>query len=115
VLVDEINRAPPKTQWGLLDSMQERYVTADAVTHELARPFILLATQNPVKYAGTHPLPENQLDHFMVRVSPGYPSPDGELVMLAEPPPVRRTVGARARAAARSLGVATASWRRASS
>jgi MoxR-like ATPase len=84
VLVDEINRAPPKTQSGLLECMQERHVTVDTVTHELARPFIVLATQNPVEYAGTYPLPENQLDRFMVRVSLGYPSADREVSMLAE-------------------------------
>jgi MoxR-like ATPase len=84
VLVDEINRAPPKTQSGLLECMQERHVTVDAVTHELARPFAVLATQNPVEYSGTYPLPENQLDRFMVRVSLGYPSPGREVEMLSE-------------------------------
>ncbi len=84
VLVDEINRAPPKTQSGLLECMQERHVTVDTVTHELARPFIVLATQNPIEYAGTYPLPENQLDRFMVRVSLGYPTADREVSMLVE-------------------------------
>jgi MoxR-like ATPase len=84
VLVDEINRAPPKTQSGLLECMQERHVTVDTVTHELARPFTVLATQNPIEYAGTYPLPENQLDRFMVRVSLGYPSPDQEVEMFSE-------------------------------
>jgi MoxR-like ATPase len=84
VLVDEINRAPPKTQSGLLECMQERHVTVDAVTHELARPFTVLATQNPIEYAGTYPLPENQLDRFMVRVSLGYPSTEREVEMFAE-------------------------------
>ena len=74
VLVDEINRASPKTQSGLLECMQERRVTVDVHTHELARPFVVLATQNPVEYEGTYPLPEAQLDRFMVRVSLGYPS-----------------------------------------
>ena len=74
VLVDEINRASPKTQSGLLECMQERHVTVDKHTHELARPFIVLATQNPIEYEGTYPLPEAQLDRFMVRVSLGYPS-----------------------------------------
>jgi MoxR-like ATPase len=83
VLVDEINRAPPKTQSGLLECMQERHVTVDAATHELARPFAVLATQNPVEYAGTYPLPENQLDRFMVRVSLGYPSAMREVEMLS--------------------------------
>ena len=84
VLVDEINRAPPKTQSGLLECMQERHVTVDGVTHELARPFVVLATQNPVEYAGTYPLPENQLDRFMIRVSLGYPSAAREVEMLSE-------------------------------
>jgi MoxR-like ATPase len=84
VLVDEVNRAPPKTQSGLLECMQERHVTVDTVTHELARPFAVLATQNPVEYAGTYPLPENQLDRFMVRVSLGYPSAPQEVAMLTE-------------------------------
>jgi MoxR-like ATPase len=84
VLVDEINRAPPKTQSGLLECMQERHVTVDTVTHEIARPFTVLATQNPIEYAGTYPLPENQLDRFMVRVSLGYPSPEREVEMFAE-------------------------------
>ena len=84
VLVDEINRASPKTQSGLLECMQERHVTVDRSTHELARPFVVLATQNPVEYAGTYPLPEAQLDRFMVRVSLGYPSEDAEVAMLHE-------------------------------
>jgi MoxR-like ATPase len=73
VLVDEINRASPKTQSGLLECMQERRVTVDVHTHELARPFIVLATQNPIEYEGTYPLPEAQVDRFMVRISLGYP------------------------------------------
>ena len=84
VLVDEINRASPKTQSGLLECMQERHVTVDKHTHHLARPFIVLATQNPIEYEGTYPLPEAQLDRFMVRVSLGYPSVDDEKDMLAE-------------------------------
>ena len=84
VLVDEINRASPKTQSGLLECMQERHVTVDGTTHELARPFVVLATQNPVEYEGTYPLPEAQLDRFMVRVSMGYPGADQEAEMLAE-------------------------------
>src|SRR5215211_4466165 len=83
VLVDEVNRASPKTQSGLLECMQEGHVTVDKHTHELARPFIVLATQNPVEYEGTYPLPEAQLDRFMVRVSLGYPSADAETDMLA--------------------------------
>src|SRR5919106_2732177 len=83
VLVDEINRASPKTQSGLLECMQERRVTVDVHTHELARPFLVLATQNPIEYEGTYPLPEAQLDRFMVRVSLGYPNAAGEAGMLA--------------------------------
>jgi MoxR-like ATPase len=83
VLVDEVNRASPKTQSGLLECMQERHVTVDRHTHELARPFLVIATQNPIEYEGTYPLPEAQLDRFMVRVSLGYPSPDEESAMLA--------------------------------
>ena len=83
MLVDEINRASPKTQSGLLECMQERHVTVDKHTHELARPFVVLATQNPVEYEGTYPLPEAQLDRFMVRLSLGYPSSRAEAGMLA--------------------------------
>ena len=83
VLVDEINRASPKTQSGLLECMQERHVTVDAMSHELARPFLVFATQNPVEYEGTYPLPEAQVDRFMVRLSLGYPSADAEASMLA--------------------------------
>jgi MoxR-like ATPase len=84
VLVDEVNRASPKTQSGLLECMQERHVTVDRHTHELARPFIVVATQNPVEYEGTYPLPEAQLDRFMVRVSLGYPTADQESQMLMD-------------------------------
>jgi MoxR-like ATPase len=83
VLVDEINRASPKTQSGLLECMQEGQVTVDGRSHPLARPFMVLATQNPVEYEGTYPLPEAQLDRFMVRVSLGYPSAAAEAEMLA--------------------------------
>jgi MoxR-like ATPase len=84
VLVDEINRASPKTQSGLLECMQERRVTVDVHTHELARPFVVLATQNPIEYEGTYPLPEAQVDRFMVHVSLGYPSAAAEAGMLAD-------------------------------
>jgi MoxR-like ATPase len=84
VLVDEINRASPKTQSGLLECMQERSVSVDVHTHELARPFLVLATQNPIEYEGTYPLPEAQVDRFMVRISLGYPSPGDEASMLAD-------------------------------
>jgi MoxR-like ATPase len=83
VLVDEVNRASPKTQSGLLECMQERHVTVDAFSHELARPFLVFATQNPVEYEGTYPLPEAQVDRFMVRLSLGYPDADEEAGMLA--------------------------------
>jgi MoxR-like ATPase len=84
VLVDEINRASPKTQSGLLECMQERQITIDGHPHELARPFLVLATQNPAEYEGTYPLPEAELDRFMVRVTLGYPAAGSEAAMLAE-------------------------------
>ncbi len=84
VLVDEINRASPHTQSGLLECMQERRVTVDVHTHELARPFLVLATQNPAEYEGTYPLPEAQVDRFMVRVSLGYPDLNHEVTMLGD-------------------------------
>jgi MoxR-like ATPase len=84
VLVGEVNRASPKTQSGLLECMQEGHVTVDRHTHELARPFIVVATQNPVEYEGTYPLPEAQLDRFMVRVSLGYPTAQQESDMLMD-------------------------------
>ena len=83
VIVDEINRASPKTQSGLLECMQEQRVTVDVHSHELARPFLVLATQNPVEYEGTYPLPEAQVDRFMMRLSLGYPTARGEADMLA--------------------------------
>ena len=83
LLADEINRAPPKTQAALLEAMQERQVTIEGVTHQLARPFLVLATQNPVEYEGTYPLPEAQLDRFLLRVSFGYPSRQDEWEVLS--------------------------------
>jgi MoxR-like ATPase len=83
LLADEINRAPPKTQAALLEAMQERQVTIEGVTHPLARPFIVLATQNPIEYEGTYPLPEAQLDRFLLRVSFGYPARRDEWEVLA--------------------------------
>ncbi len=83
VLVDEINRASPKTQSGLLECMQEQRVTVDRVSHQLAQPFLVIATQNPIEYEGTYPLPEAQLDRFMMRLSLGYPGPEEEADMLA--------------------------------
>ncbi len=82
VLADEINRATPKTQAALLEAMEERTVTVDGVTHKLPRPFMVLATQNPIEYEGTFPLPEAQLDRFLVRVRLGYPLPDDEVEVL---------------------------------
>jgi MoxR-like ATPase len=82
VLVDEVNRTSPKTQSGLLECMQERHVTVDGQTHELARPFLVIATQNPIEHAGTYPLPEAQLDRFMTRLSLGYPVASEEADML---------------------------------
>jgi MoxR-like ATPase len=82
LLGDEINRASPKTQAALLEAMQERQVTVDSTSHALPLPFLVIATQNPVEHAGTYPLPEAQLDRFLVRISIGYPSPQDELAML---------------------------------
>lgn len=78
VLADEINRTSPKTQSALLESMEEGQVTVDGVTHRLPRPFLVLATQNPIEYEGTFPLPEAQLDRFLLRLQLGYPKPDEE-------------------------------------
>ena len=82
LLADEINRAPPKTQAALLEAMQERQVSIDGVTHALEPPFLVLATQNPIEYEGTYPLPEAQLDRFVLRTAFGYPAPDDEWEML---------------------------------
>jgi len=82
VLTDEINRATPKTQSALLEAMEERQVTVDGVTYPMKRPFLVLATQNPIEYEGTFPLPEAQLDRFMMRISLGYPSAADEITML---------------------------------
>ena len=84
LLVDEINRASPKTQAALLECMQENQVTVDGVTYELARPFLVMATQNPIEYEGTYPLPEAQLDRFTMRVEIGYPPLAEEARMLTE-------------------------------
>jgi MoxR-like ATPase len=81
-LGDEINRASPKTQSALLECMEERQVTADGKTHALGAPFMVIATQNPVEHEGTYPLPESQLDRFMMRLSVGYPSRSSELQIL---------------------------------
>ena len=83
VLADEINRASPKTQSALLESMEERQVTVDTVTYHLGTPFVVIATQNPIEHEGTYPLPEAQLDRFMMRLSIGYPGTESELDILA--------------------------------
>lgn len=82
VLADEINRATPKTQSALLECMEERQITVDGVTYALPRPFIVLATQNPIEYEGTFPLPEAQLDRFLLRINLGYPKKHDEITML---------------------------------
>ena len=82
MLADEINRATPRTQAALLEAMQERQVTVDGVTRPLPAPFLVLATQNPIEYEGTFPLPEAQLDRFLIRLSLGYPGTDDEIQML---------------------------------
>jgi MoxR-like ATPase len=82
VLADEINRATPKTQSALLEAMEERQVTVDGVTYPQPQPFIVLATQNPIEYEGTFPLPEAQLDRFMLRISLGYPGALDELEII---------------------------------
>src|SRR5204862_2930085 len=84
LLVDEVNRASPKTQSALLECMQENQVTVDGVSYPLQRPFMVMATQNPIEYEGTYPLPEAQLDRFALRVSLGYPTLQEESKMLNE-------------------------------
>ncbi len=82
VLSDEINRATPKTQAALLEAMEERQITVDGVTHPMPRPFMVMATQNPIEYEGTFPLPEAQLDRFLIRLKLGYPDLDDEINIL---------------------------------
>ena len=101
LLADEINRAPPKTQSALLEAMQERAVTFAGQTHQLPRPFFVLATQNPIEQAGTYPLPEAQLDRFLLRIDVGYPSEDEEMAMVA------RTTHAGLRDATPAMDVAS--------
>jgi MoxR-like ATPase len=84
VLADEINRAPPRTQSGLLEAMQEGRVTIDSATYDLPRPFLVMATQNPLEHHGTYPLPESQLDRFLMRVTIGYPDAEAERRILTE-------------------------------
>jgi MoxR-like ATPase len=84
LLADEVNRAPAKTQAALLEAMQERQVTADGRTHKLPNPFLVMATQNPIESEGTYPLPEAQLDRFLLRTTMGYPGEDDEVRLLAQ-------------------------------
>jgi len=84
LLADEINRAPPKTQAALLEAMQERQVTTEGATRRLGPPFLVMATQNPIEYEGTYPLPEAQLDRFLLRMSVGYPTREDEWRLLAD-------------------------------
>ncbi len=100
LLADEINRAPPKTQAALLEAMQERQVTLEGETHMLTQPFIVMATQNPIEYEGTYPLPEAQIDRFLIRTGVGYPSKEEEALILLrrktrgrEEPDVNRITG----------------------
>ena len=93
LLADEINRATPRTQSALLEAMEERQVTAEGDTRPLPRPFVVLATQNPIELEGTFPLPEAQLDRFLLRVSMGYPTEEDDRLILdrfAEGSPVGR-------------------------
>ena len=84
VLADEINRTPPRTQSALLEAMSDGQVSADGVTHDLPEPFIVIATQNPFEFEGTYPLPESQLDRFLIRISMGYPAREHELQVLQD-------------------------------
>jgi MoxR-like ATPase len=101
LLADEINRAPPKTQAALLEAMQERQVTLEGETHRITKPFLVMATQNPIEYEGTYPLPEAQIDRFLMRTAVGYPSKEEEALILMrrkargrEEPTVQRVIGA---------------------
>src|SRR6185312_13563015 len=82
VLADEINRATPKTQSALLEAMEERQITVDGATHRVPAPFIVIATQNPIEYEGTFPLPEAQLDRFLLRIQLGYPNKADEIAVM---------------------------------
>ena len=82
LLADEINRAPPKTQAALLEAMEEKQVTIEGITHKLPAPFVTMATQNPIEQEGTYPLPEAQMDRFLMKMSMGYPSMDEEKAIL---------------------------------
>jgi MoxR-like ATPase len=102
LLVDEINRASPKTQAALLECMQEQQVTVDGFSYELTRPFMVMATQNPIEYEGTYPLPEAQLDRFTMRIAIGYPPLTQEAKMLTKPATRRWTARPVASAGTRS-------------
>lgn len=103
VLADEINRATPKTQSALLEAMAERQVTVDGNTHDLPEPFFVIATQNPIEYHGTYPLPESQMDRFMVRLSLGYPDPDTERDIVMGINPLERVNTLREVASSREI------------
>ena len=113
LVADEINRATPKTQAALLEAMNERAVTVDGETRPLPEPFLVLATQNPIEYLGTYPLPESQLDRFLMRISLGYPEPEEERRLLEvrrrRPRPRRAQAGPGPRRAARRRQLP---WRR---
>ena len=104
VLADEINRASPKTQSALLEAMAEEQVTVDGVTYPLRRPFVVIATQNPIEHEGTYALPESQLDRFLMRVAIGYPAPEAELEMLERQADTPTLAGLGPVAAAEDLG-----------
>jgi MoxR-like ATPase len=111
VLADEINRAPAKTQAALLEAMQEFQVTADGTAHALPEPFFVIATENPIESEGTYPLPEAQLDRFMIRITIGYPSADDEREIVRRrivdgPPPTLDAIGDPERLAALRRSVA---------
>ncbi|MDR2348002.1 MAG: AAA family ATPase, partial [Bifidobacteriaceae bacterium] len=93
LLADEINRASPKTQSALLEVMEERHVTIDVATHDVPNPFMVIATQNPVEQLGTYPLPEAQLDRFLIRAKLGYPEHAAAVALVAESARIDRTVG----------------------
>ena len=84
LLADELNRTPPRTQSALLEAMAERAVTIEGTRHELPWPFFVIATQNPIEFAGTFPLPESQLDRFMMRLTPGYPGRSAERKLMRD-------------------------------
>ncbi|MDX1495416.1 MAG: AAA family ATPase, partial [Longimicrobiales bacterium] len=92
VVADEINRAPPRTQSGLLEAMQDDRVTIDDKTYRLPQPFLVMATQNPLEHHGTYPLPESQLDRFLMRITIGYPDPEAERKILMESTSLDATV-----------------------